>query len=295
MALAPQDIPGLGSTAALDARQAAARDFALDYLAALAEVGDEAVSLGEAALALALIDRPEIDLTPYRAFLDGLADTVATEAASSSPGDPVAALAGAIADHAGITGDAESYDDLANADLTRVIDRRRGLPVAVGILYLDCARRQGWSAHGLNFPGHFLIGVEGLGGRAILDPFHGGRALGPDQLTQLLSMSVGQNASLDPEYLEAVPHLTVLLRLRNNLKLRHLKAARYEDAARIIASMILLAPEDAGLWRDCGIVQGRIGNLAHATAAFERVTAMTKGRAKEEALGLLASVRARLN
>ena len=59
----------------------------------------------------------------------------------------------------GYRGDTESYDDLQNADLVRVIERRKGLPVALSILYLALARQQGWAAEGLAFPAHFLIRV----------------------------------------------------------------------------------------------------------------------------------------
>ena len=65
------------------------------------------------------------------------------------------ALAEVIARSYGYRGDTESYDDLQNADLVRVIERRKGLPVALSILYLDVARRQGWEAEGLAFPGAF--------------------------------------------------------------------------------------------------------------------------------------------
>src|SRR3546814_8592275 len=42
----------------------------------------------------------------------------------------------------GYHGDTESYDDPQNADLVRVIDRRMGLPVSLGVLYIHAARAQ---------------------------------------------------------------------------------------------------------------------------------------------------------
>ena len=55
-------------------------------------------------------------------------------------------------------GDRLNYDDPGNADFMSVIDRRRGLPVALGILYLHrAARAAGFQAMGLNTPGHFLL------------------------------------------------------------------------------------------------------------------------------------------
>ena len=53
----------------------------------------------------------------------------------------------------GYSGDELTYDDLQNANLMRVIDRRKGLPVALGILYLHAARAQGWDRSVSAFPG----------------------------------------------------------------------------------------------------------------------------------------------
>ena len=77
----------------------------------------------------------------------------------------------------GYCGDELTYDDLQNANLMRVIDRRKGLPVVLGILFIDAARAQGWEAAGLAFPGHFLIRLAERAERLILDPFHGGAGL----------------------------------------------------------------------------------------------------------------------
>ena len=56
-----------------------------------------------------------------------------------------------------MTATASTYDDPQNADLMAVIDRRRGLPVALGILYIHAARAAGLEASGLNTPDHFLL------------------------------------------------------------------------------------------------------------------------------------------
>jgi regulator of sirC expression with transglutaminase-like and TPR domain len=121
--------------------------------------------VAEAALALAVLDRPALDASRggrnrYLAHLDELAREVALEADRG-----IAALWLALGGTFAYRGDAKTYDDLANADLMQVIDRRRGLPVTLGILYLHAARAQGWQASGLAFPGHFLIRVERPAGR----------------------------------------------------------------------------------------------------------------------------------
>ena len=57
----------------------------------------------------------------------------------------------------GYEGDRLTYDDPQNADLMAVIDRRRGLPVALGILYIHAARAGGFAAQGLHTPEPFLL------------------------------------------------------------------------------------------------------------------------------------------
>ncbi len=144
---------------------------------------DAAIDIAEAALALASLDRPRVDLGRYRHHLALLVRDVAEAARQGAGGAPadcpldrrVAALNDVIAGEYGYAGDRLSYEDMQNANLMRVIDRRKGLPIALSILYLHCARAQGWEAHGLGFPGHFLIRLDLENGRVILDPFSQGR------------------------------------------------------------------------------------------------------------------------
>jgi regulator of sirC expression with transglutaminase-like and TPR domain len=150
---------------------------AQDQLRQVGSLADAEIDLAGTALALAALERPEVSLDRYHDHLARLTDAVAEQAARS-PEDVearVAALRAVLAEHYGYAGDTLTYDDLQNANLMRVIDRRKGLPVALGILYIGAARGLGWDIHGLNFPGHFLIRLNQAGERAILDPFNGGQ------------------------------------------------------------------------------------------------------------------------
>src|ERR1700720_2761801 len=148
------------------------------FLRDLGASGERILPIAEAALALASFERPRVGPSRYREHLQLLARDVGRHAGAA--GDLAArahALNEIILLKHGYSGDELTYDDLQNANLMRVIDRRKGLPVALGILYLDAARSQGWDAVGLGFPGHFLVRLSDGGGRLILDPFHGGRVL----------------------------------------------------------------------------------------------------------------------
>jgi regulator of sirC expression with transglutaminase-like and TPR domain len=266
------------------------------FLGALARSGDGKLPLAEAALAFACRDRPEVDLARYHQHLAALAREVGE--AAPDRGDLVAqadALAAVLAGGHGYAGDRLTYEDLQNANLMRVIDRKKGLPVALGILYIHAGRAQGWDMAGLAFPGHFLVRIEGQGERRILDPFDGGRARAPGELRALLRGLAGKEVELEPAHYAGVSDRDVLLRLQNNLKLRLAGSGRLAAALAVIDGMLLLAPDSAPLWREAGLIQAELGNLRAAITALERALALPgEDAARHEAARLVQQLKARL-
>jgi regulator of sirC expression with transglutaminase-like and TPR domain len=168
----------------------------------------------------------------------------------------------------GYSGDRETYDDPENADLVRVIARRKGIPVALGILYMHTARSLGWKVEGLNFPSHFLLRLEGKGERLIIDPFEAGVALDTLDLRNLAKQVLGTHAELDRDWFEPVDNRSVLLRLVNNIRTRALQQGELERGAEMNRRMILIAPHSVSLKRDLGMVEAHRGNVGAAIEAF---------------------------
>lgn len=252
-------------------------------LDAAAAAGEAPLAIAETALALAVLDwveggAPAPDIRPCLEALDALVAAVAEAAAGGAA--PAATLAAGIAGRLGYRGDSETYDDLANADLIRVIERRRGLPVALGILYIHAARARGYRAAGLNMPAHFLIGIEvpsqpgsrqpgsrqpGSRQHWALDPFHGGEPLGPEVLGELLRRA-GPGAA--PTALVPVSDRAVLLRLQNNVKLRRLQAGDAPGGLAVLGRMRRMAPELPELVREQAGLLASTGAMRAATAAL---------------------------
>jgi regulator of sirC expression with transglutaminase-like and TPR domain len=196
----------------------------------------------------------------------------------------------------GYSGDELTYDDLQNANLIRVIDRRKGLPVVLGILYIHAARAQGWEIAGLGFPGHFLVRLDKGAERLILDPFHGGRVCAAAELRDLLKAMAGADSELTAEHYAPVPDRDVLLRLQNNLKARLMQAQRWERALGVVETMLMLAADQAELWREAGALQARLGNLRAAVASLETYIARTAdGAARHQAAALVQQLKAKMN
>jgi hypothetical protein len=114
--------------------------------------------------------------------LDALGAEVAAELADGSGGGGGAAgEAGAVVEVLGVrhgfAGDAERYDDPANSMLDLVLERRRGLPIALSVVYVEVARRAGVALAGVGLPGHYVVGHFGPSPPLLLDPFAGGAAV----------------------------------------------------------------------------------------------------------------------
>jgi regulator of sirC expression with transglutaminase-like and TPR domain len=269
--------------------------------AALRAVGatdDEAIDVAAAALACAVLGRPEAGAARYAEHLRALTEALAAESAGHKC--PVerraASLRAVLVDSHGYDGDRETYDDLRNADLSQVIDRRRGLPVALAILWLHTGRSQGWTMAGLNFPGHFLIRLDGPGESLILDPFNGGRTIGTPELRLLLRSFAGEQAELEPEHCAPLSNRATLLRLQNNIKIRLLNAEEPAKALPVIERMLLIAPEDAALWREAGLVHQKLENLRSAIKCLEAAHGLAEVPAARHRIAAeIAALRGTLN
>jgi regulator of sirC expression with transglutaminase-like and TPR domain len=267
------------------------------FLRALGASDGRVLPIAEAALALAAFERPRVDFARYREHLQLVARDIAHHpGAAGDLGGRARALNEIILLKYGYSGDELTYDDLQNANLMRVIDRRKGLPVVLGILFIDAARAQGWEAAGLAFPGHFLIRLSQHAERLILDPFHQGQICGAAELRELLKAVAGAESELTPEYYAPVSDRDVLLRLQNNLKSRLIQQQRDERAAKVSDTMLMLAPDLAELWREAGILHRQIGNIRAAAADFEQyILRAPDGAARHQAAAILQQLRGQLN
>ena len=261
------------------------------------EARDEDMDLAGAALALALLDCRDQSAAPYHEHLAAIASAVGGAcAAAEDIGARAAALAMVISGQFGYAGDQENYHDMQNANLIRVIDRRRGLPVALGILYILAARAQGWDCAGLNFPGHFLIRLELGPARRILDPFNGGGVVEIAQLRRLLKDVAGDGAELRPEHYQPISDRDVLLRLLNNIKGRALQADDLPRAAGILLRMRLVSPGTAYLCYEHGAVHARLGNVPEAVEAMAACAEQAEdARLRQYAEQALKQLRLRMN
>jgi len=123
----------------------------------------------------------------------------------------------------------------AAALLDKVLQRKRGQPLAMGLIALELARRLDIPLVGVNFPGHFLLRVPGAD--HLLDPC-GGRRLYPNDCRDLLQRQYGPNLTLQADHLHTADPRSILQRLSRTLRQLHLSndapLAALVDAERVL-------------------------------------------------------------
>lgn len=234
--------------------------------------------LWDAALLCAQHDDPARDCASARAVAAEAADRLAGRL-ERQPCDE--ALADALCGDLDFAGDVLTYDDLANADMISVCQRRKGLPVALGVVFLTAARACGLDLQGADFPAHFLLRLEHDDGPLAVDPFAGGRVVMPSELVRrALHAGLTPGAADDLETLmNPIADRRVLIRLQNNVYARAWHAGDYARAERTAIRRALLDPADHHPWIDVASARERLGAIAGAMEAFARAAELGGGGA----------------
>jgi regulator of sirC expression with transglutaminase-like and TPR domain len=252
------------------------REEAEAAIAAAGAMADSSFPLFEAAIACSLHEDPTGDVEHARACAAEAVDRVRARLKQQPPEE---ALAEALATDMRLAGDLITYDDLANADIVALWQRRKGLPVTLGVAYIDAARRADLDVRGVDFPGHFLLRIETAEGPLALDPFADGRVVAPSELgRRALHSGAPPGVAERLEALMApVPDRAVLIRVQNNIFLRARDAGDHARAERAALRRALLDPSEHRAWLDVAAARESQGALAGALEALGRARSLDSG------------------
>lgn len=231
------------------------------------------------AFLVARIEYPKLDAGPYLDRLNVMGDA-AFHFVAKDPGHdaPIAARIDAVNRYLfgelGFTGNREQYDDPRNSCLNEVLDRKKGIPITMALVYIEVARRAGLRAEGINFPGHFLVRVlhdlhsGNPGDGLIVDPFHGGAILNEADCRRLLSR-VGEGSAFEPSLLARATRRQVLVRMLNNLKRLYVKMHSFPQARATTDVLLALQPSSLADLKDRGLLAYNMNDFSHALRDFE--------------------------
>ncbi len=249
---------------------------------------DDVVPVDAVALELSALDHDGVSIKPYLEQINQMAARVlALSSEVETSAGKAAVLAIVLAEENEFTGDRQSYDAPVNADMIRVFDRRRGLPISLAIIYVAVARRLGWTAHVLNLPGHVLVSI-GEDEPVLIDVFHGGAILDADELDGENPLNRGTMT----EQALRMSNRDVLVRLLQNQASRAEQARDYERAGAVYERMTTVAPNNPQGWGSLARLQLMFGATEPARSSLISLLEITRdpdARAQiSEVLGGLA-------
>lgn len=271
-------------------------------LSDMGKYDDDKIPLFETSLLLAALSHTGRGLESYLNHVRKMSDEVGQRyqelleaGAIDNCETRIAATKHIMCDKYGYEGDSATYNDLRNADLIEVIDRRKGLPIALAILALEIGRAQGWGIKGLNFPGHFLLRFELGGQRVMCDPFDKFSILQAPDLRSLIKRALGDKAELSSSFYQEASNREILLRLQNNIKFRQIETEHYQDALTTVTTMRSFAPHEYRLLLDDGVLKARLNRTDDAIQSIRDYLAVVQDpRDKYDAQILLRTLEDRL-
>ena len=163
----------------------------------------------------------------------------------------------------GFVGDADGYDAPANADFSRVLDRRRGQPIALSILCVAMARRAGWSAYVLNLPGHVLVQIGEM-----IDPFAGGGLVSERTVAAICRTCLGEKGDASAFSVVRMNNRDVLARLLNNQAIRAENNNDLHRALAVYQRITQIAPGALDAWEKLARMQLAFNDVADAKASL---------------------------
>ncbi len=240
--------------------------------------------LAEAALLLATLEYPSLDVRPPLARLEQLADAasarVQREAAGGDLLSHLQAFGQYLFDEQGFSGNLADYDNPRNSFLNDVLARRTGVPITLAIIYMHVGRRAGLWLEGINFPGHYLVRCKGLLGDPaptddlVLDPFHGGVVLTERDCRRLLEKAGEEVRYSRALLVPAFKHET-LVRMVLNLKRSFARRRSFRQAREASSLLLALDPGMLHELRDRGLLSYQLGYFNAALADLEKYLELT--------------------
>jgi len=245
----------------------------LEYFATLV-ADDASLSLVEAAVAIAQSEFPELDTQTVLGEIDDLAERLKRRIpADAVPLQRLRWLNRFFFQELGFAGNVNDYYDPTNSYLHAVLRTRRGIPITLAVLYVEFATQIGLPAHGVSFPGHFLVKLRLKGGvqqgEVVIDPFTG-QSLSRDELDELVApykRSHGLTGEFDVPlglFLQSAPPRDVLARMLRNLKEIHRASADWARLVAVLDRMVVLLPQAWEERRDRGLALAELGQDAQA-------------------------------
>lgn len=238
----------------------------LAQFTALARLPDEELDLARAALLIAAVEHPDVDVERGLGVLDALASPLARRLGPATGDDALFrlnSLSQYLVDDLGFRGNTEDYYDPRNSCLNDVLQRRAGIPITLSLVYVEVGKRCAVPLVGVGMPGHFLVRHRDVPD-LFCDPFHGGILLSADECAARFRDVTRGAMPWSAQHLATVGNRDFVARVLRNLKGVYLQRDDLARALGVMDRLVALLPGMPAERRDRGVTRYRAGWLEGA-------------------------------
>jgi len=171
--------------------------------------------LENAVFILSRFENPTLRESEYKQKLDRFAEMIGDEVRYSlDDSQKMHTVLNFVFSELGFSGSTSAYYNPENACLDRVIDRRQGLPISLGLIVLFIGQRLNLPFHGVNMPIHFMLKYKGEIEDVMIDPFDRGKLVNYNQCYYFLKQNGVEPKS---EHFQTADEVQILARCIRNL------------------------------------------------------------------------------
>lgn len=229
------------------------------------------IDLAATALLIAEYLTTAFDKQHYLDRLARMATTVGPKvAAARSDQEVIEALNDFLFGQLRLSGNTDDYYDPDNSFLNKVMDTRKGIPISLGVLYIEVGRRLHLPLWGIGTPGHFIVGYGPEASPLLIDVFNRGRILTEDDCLELCRVPLEERDSFRNQFIRPVSKKQILYRILLNLKYIYLDQQTWASALKTVTLMMALRPNRVTDLRDRGLLYARLNRLHDAVADLQR-------------------------
>ncbi len=243
---------------------------AYQLLASHVELINSPDALLGGSIAVAMHSLKDVNLGAVDRKLQKYADSIRSRVRGRQPQAILAHMHELLFEDEDFAGNTDDYYNITNNFIPTVLESKRGLPIALSLIYKNVADRLGLRTHGVNLPGHFLVGVELEGSVMLIDPFARGRVISADEAHDRLRQIFGDEVEWSDEILRPASNRLWLTRMLQNLLNTYGSKNQYLDVAAILEMEMLLWPGETRLQRDLALVLARCGLSQPASLWLDR-------------------------
>ena len=224
------------------------------------------IDLAKASLYYAQVEYPDLKNQIYLDYLDSIATEIdANIIKDRYPLQIIKAINDYLFEQLNFRGNNQDYYNPENSYINKVIDRKKGIPITLSVIYLEIAKRLSFPMVGIGMPGHFIIRPDFEDAGIFVDVFNRGEILFTQDCEAKLSQIYQKEVKLEPHFLAPVSNHQILARMLNNLKQIYLHQRQFNKVLSIIEGILIIFPHNPYEIRDRGLLCYEMARWQQAT------------------------------